>query len=169
MAQAGAAGRGCSGQVVLSAGHVSTVGTRITVLDLDEVNFAKGDGLLPAVVHYAGTGAVLMLGYMSRAALFATLMRGRVVFFSRSKGRLWEKGETSGHFLELVHVQADCDRDTLLVSAWPRGSVCHSGSGSCFGEVPETPDDPIAFLGRLEQVIGERASRASMGASGTSA
>jgi len=89
---------------------------------------------------------------MNREALLATLTRRRVVFFSRSKERLWEKGETSGHFLELVHVQADCDRDTLLVSAWPRGPVCHLGSGSCFGDVPEAPDDPMAFLGRLERM-----------------
>ena len=135
---------------------MNTAGTQITLLDFNAVDFAKGDGLLPAVVQHAGSGTVLMLGYMNREALLATLTRRRVVFFSRSKVRLWEKGETSGHYLELVHVQADCDRDTLLVSAWPRGPVCHLGSGSCFGDVPETPVDPMAFLGRLEHVIGER-------------
>jgi phosphoribosyl-AMP cyclohydrolase / phosphoribosyl-ATP pyrophosphohydrolase len=135
---------------------VNTTGTRITLLDLNTLDFAKGDGLLPAVVQHAANDAVLMLGYMNREALFATLTRRRVVFFSRSKGRLWEKGETSGHFLELVQVQTDCDRDALLVSARPRGPVCHLGTGSCFAEVPEAREDPMAFLTRLEEVIGAR-------------
>ncbi len=130
--------------------------TRISLLDLDELDFAKGGGLLPAVVQHAGSGAVLMLGYMNRDALFATLTRRRVVFFSRSKRRLWEKGESSGHFLELVQVLADCDRDTLLVTAQPRGSVCHLGAGSCFGQVPLTRDDPMGFLATLEEIIGAR-------------
>jgi len=135
---------------------MNTAGTQITLLDLHEVNFDTGNGLLPAVVQHAASATVLMVGHMNREALFATLTRRRVVFFSRSKGRLWEKGETSGHYLELVQVQADCDRDALLVSAFPRGPVCHVGSGSCFGDVPETPDDPMAFLARLEEVIGVR-------------
>jgi phosphoribosyl-ATP pyrophosphohydrolase/phosphoribosyl-AMP cyclohydrolase len=135
---------------------VNTAGTRITLLDLNELDFGKGDGLLPAVVQHAASNAVLMLGYMNREALFATLTRRRVVFFSRTKGRLWEKGETSGHFLDLVQVQSDCDRDALLVSARPRGPVCHLGSGSCFAEVPEATEDPMAFLARLEAVIGAR-------------
>jgi phosphoribosyl-AMP cyclohydrolase / phosphoribosyl-ATP pyrophosphohydrolase len=135
---------------------VNPAGTRITLLDLNELDFDKGEGLLPAVVQHAESDAVLMLGYMNRDALFATFTRRRVVFFSRSKGRLWEKGETSGHFLELVHVQTDCDRDALLVSARPRGPVCHLGSGSCFGEVPEASDNPMAFLTSLEEVIGAR-------------
>jgi len=128
----------------------------LSLLDLDELDFLKSGGLLPAIVQHAGSGAVLMLGYMSREALLATLTRRRIVFFSRSKGRLWEKGETSGHTLELVQVQTDCDCDALLVSAWPRGPVCHTGSGSCFGEVPLSAHDPTAFLGTLEQIIGER-------------
>ncbi len=135
---------------------MNTAGTRITLLDLNEVDFAKEDGLLPAVVQHAESGAVLMLGYMNREALVATLTRRRVVFFSRSKRRLWEKGETSGHFLELAQVKADCDRDALLVSAWPRGPVCHTGSGTCFGDAPPGTEEPNAFLGKLEDVIGER-------------
>jgi phosphoribosyl-ATP pyrophosphohydrolase/phosphoribosyl-AMP cyclohydrolase len=83
------------------------------------------------------------------------LLHERHAIFGGSQ-RLWEKGETSGHFLEVVQVQTDCDRDALLVSAWPRGPVCHTGSGSCFGEVPETPDSPMAFLARLEEVISAR-------------
>jgi len=85
--------------------------------EIDGLEFSKGGGLLPAVVQDASSGAVLMLGYMDRAALEATLERRRVVFFSRSRERLWEKGETSGHYLELVDLAADCDRDTLLVLA----------------------------------------------------
>jgi phosphoribosyl-ATP pyrophosphohydrolase/phosphoribosyl-AMP cyclohydrolase len=135
---------------------MKVAGTRITLLDLDEVAFKERDGLVPAIVQHAGSNTVLMLGYMNREALVATLTRRRVVFFSRSKGRLWEKGETSGHFLDLVEVQADCDRDALLVSAWPRGAVCHTGSGSCFGDVSPDIEEPSAFLAKLEQVIGER-------------
>jgi phosphoribosyl-AMP cyclohydrolase / phosphoribosyl-ATP pyrophosphohydrolase len=124
--------------------------------DLDRLDFAKGDGLIPAVIQHAGNGAVLMIGYMNREAIEATLTRGRVVFFSRSKGRLWEKGETSGHALEVAEIHADCDRDALLVSAWPRGPVCHLGSANCFGREPNTIPEPLAFLIELEHVIGER-------------
>jgi phosphoribosyl-AMP cyclohydrolase / phosphoribosyl-ATP pyrophosphohydrolase len=134
----------------------SARGKPLSLQDLDELDFLKSGGLLPAIVQHAGSGAVLMLGYMNREALLATLTRRRVVFFSRSKGRLWEKGGTSGHTLELVQVQADCDCDALLVSARPRGPVCHTGSGSCFGERPPSADDPTAFLGTLEEIIGER-------------
>jgi phosphoribosyl-ATP pyrophosphohydrolase/phosphoribosyl-AMP cyclohydrolase len=123
---------------------------------LDRLDFAKGDGLIPAVIQHAGTAAVLMIGYMNREALEATLTRGRVVFFSRSKGRLWEKGETSGHVLEVAEIRADCDRDALLVSAWPQGPVCHLGSANCFGREPDTDTQELAFLGELEHVIGER-------------
>jgi phosphoribosyl-ATP pyrophosphohydrolase/phosphoribosyl-AMP cyclohydrolase len=133
-----------------------TAVTRITLLDLDDVDFDKGGGLLPAVVQHAENGRVLMLGYMNREALVATLTRRRVVFFSRSKERLWAKGETSGHILDLVEVQADCDRDALLVSARPRGPVCHTGTGSCFGDAPLITEEPGAFLVKLEEVIGER-------------
>src|SRR5215472_16865511 len=120
----------------------------ITLAELDELDF--DDGLLPAIVQHAQTSAVLMLGYMNRDALVATLARRRVVFFSRSKGRLWEKGETSGHSLELVQIQHDCDSDALLVSARPRGAVCHLGSGSCFGEAPRADEEGTSFLARLE-------------------
>jgi phosphoribosyl-ATP pyrophosphohydrolase/phosphoribosyl-AMP cyclohydrolase len=124
--------------------------------DLDSLDFAKGGGLLPSVIQHADTGSVLMLGYMNREALVATLARRRVVFFSRNKGRLWEKGETSGHALELVEIHRDCDADALLVRARPRGPVCHSGAGSCFGEGPLENDDGTSFLVTLEETIGER-------------
>jgi phosphoribosyl-AMP cyclohydrolase / phosphoribosyl-ATP pyrophosphohydrolase len=124
--------------------------------DLDRLDFAKGNGLIPAVIQHAGTSVVLMIGYMNREALETTLTRARVVFFSRSKGRLWEKGETSGHALEVAEIHADCDRDALLVKAWPQGPVCHLGSANCFGSEPNTAIQQLAFLGELEHVIGER-------------
>ena len=124
--------------------------------DVDGLEFGKDGGLLPAIVQHAGSGAVLMLGYMNRDALRASLMRRRVVFFSRSRQRLWEKGETSGHVLELGQIRADCDRDALLASAWPRGPACHLGTASCFGDAPRTTAEQLAFLDTLAQVIGER-------------
>ena len=139
-------------QEVPVSGHDGPIGFSA----LDRLDFAKGDGLIPAVIQHAGTAAVLMIGYMNREALEATLTRGRVVFFSRSKGRLWEKGETSGHVLEVAEIRADCDRDALLVSAWPQGPVCHLGSANCFGREPDTDTQELAFLGELEHVIGER-------------
>jgi phosphoribosyl-ATP pyrophosphohydrolase/phosphoribosyl-AMP cyclohydrolase len=123
---------------------------------LDRLDFSKGNGLLPAVIQHAGIGTVLMIGYMNREALEATLTRGKVVFFSRSKSRLWEKGEISGHSLEVAEIHADCDRDALLVTAWPKGPVCHLGSANCFGHDPHTSSEQLAFLGELEHVIGER-------------
>ena len=129
-------------------------------MSLSELDFDKGGGLLPAIVQDAGSGAVLMLGYMNREALAATQARGRVVFWSRSKQRLWEKGETSGNTLELVDIVADCDRDTLLVLATPRGPACHLGTRTCFGEEPHTAVEKLSFLGRLESVIEQRVSDA---------
>ncbi len=106
----------------------------------------KQDGLLPAIVQDADTLRVLMLGYMDRAALQMTLDSGRVTFFSRSKQRLWTKGESSGHYLDMVGVETDCDGDTLLVQARPNGPTCHLGRTSCF---PTAPGDFLAELGAL--------------------
>jgi phosphoribosyl-AMP cyclohydrolase / phosphoribosyl-ATP pyrophosphohydrolase len=128
----------------------------LAVTDLNRIDFAKGGGLVPTVVQHAETGAVLMVGCMNRDALEATLARGRVVFWSRSKGRLWEKGETSGHHLDLVSAQADCDADALLVLARPRGPVCHSGAPTCFGGERHTRAERLGFLAVLEQVIEQR-------------
>jgi phosphoribosyl-ATP pyrophosphohydrolase/phosphoribosyl-AMP cyclohydrolase len=127
----------------------------LELADVEGLDFGKGAGLLPAIVQHAGSGAVLMLGYMNRDALRASLTRRRVVFFSRSRQRLWEKGETSGQVLELAQIRADCDRDALLATAWPRGLVCHLGTASCFGDA-RTPGEALAFLDTLARVIGER-------------
>jgi phosphoribosyl-ATP pyrophosphohydrolase/phosphoribosyl-AMP cyclohydrolase len=121
------------------------------VLDPSRLDWAKGDGLLPAVVQDAATLRVLMLGYMSREALEATLASRQVTFFSRSKQRLWTKGESSGHVLELVSVDVDCDDDSLLVLAHPRGPTCHLQRPSCF------PDAPAAFLSELDALVARRA------------
>jgi len=126
-------------------------------VDIATVDFGKGDGLVPAIVQDADSGAVLMLGYMNREALEQTLARGRAVFYSRSKQRLWEKGETTGHTLDVVEVVADCDHDTVLVTARPRGPACHNGTLTCFGDQPRTRAATIAFLARLEGVIAQRA------------
>lgn len=125
-------------------------------IDPNTIDWDKGQGLVPTVVQDATDGTVLMLGYMNREALAATLERRRVVFFSRSKQRLWEKGETSGDTLHLVDVKLDCDRDTLLVTAHPAGPVCHTGTRSCFGNDQLTAVAPLAFLADLEQLIGSR-------------
>ncbi len=133
-------------------------GGPVTVSEVDSLDFAKGGGLLPAVVQHAGTGAVLMLGYMNADALRETFSRRHVVFFSRSKQRMWEKGETSGHFLELDSVRTDCDRDTLLVTAWPHGPVCHVGTETCFGNELASTGERLAFLATLETIIAKRAA-----------
>ena len=127
-------------------------------LQIDSVDFAKGGGLVPAIVQDAGNGAVLMLAYMNREALEQTLARGRAVFFSRSKQRLWEKGETTGHSLDVVNVALDCDNDTLLVTAHPRGPACHNGTLTCFGDEPRSGAARVAFLAKLEDVIAQRAA-----------
>ncbi len=118
--------------------------------DPETLAWDKQGGLVPAVVQDADTQRVLMLGYMDRDALETTLASGRVTFFSRSRQRLWTKGETSGHVLELVRLEADCDRDTLLVQARPRGPTCHLGTSSCFMQAP------AAALAELENLIETR-------------
>jgi phosphoribosyl-ATP pyrophosphohydrolase/phosphoribosyl-AMP cyclohydrolase len=117
---------------------------------VDALAWDKQGGLLPAIVQDADTLRVLMLGYMDRAALRATLSGRRVTFFSRSKGRLWTKGEQSGHVLQLVSVEVDCDNDTLLVLAHPQGPTCHLQRTSCF---PQAPGD---FLTELDALVARR-------------
>jgi len=124
--------------------------------DVTGLDWNKGDGLLPAVVQHAGSGAVLMVGYMNREALRETLSGGRVVFFSRSRSRLWLKGESSGHHLHVVSVSRDCDADAILVLADPQGPVCHLGTPSCFADQTPTDAQRLAFLSDLERVIARR-------------
>jgi phosphoribosyl-ATP pyrophosphohydrolase/phosphoribosyl-AMP cyclohydrolase len=118
-----------------------------------EVNFSKySDGLVPAIVQDDGTGKVLMLGFMNQEALNKTGELGKVCFYSRSKKRLWIKGEESGHFLICKEIKADCDQDTLLIKAIPQGPVCHTGADTCWNEKNETRD----FLDTLETIIRDR-------------
>lgn len=103
------------------------------MIDISKIDFQKLDGLVPAVIQDVRTGEVLMLGFMNEAALRESLRKRQVVFWSRSKGRLWRKGEESGNTLEIVDIKSDCDNDALLISADPAGPTCHTGAGSCFG------------------------------------
>jgi phosphoribosyl-ATP pyrophosphohydrolase/phosphoribosyl-AMP cyclohydrolase len=125
-------------------------GEPATRADLAELDWSKQDGLLPAIVQDAGNGRVLMLGFMDREALQRTQSSGRVTFFSRSRQRLWTKGESSGNFLQLVSIQADCDNDSLLVQATPLGPTCHLQRASCF------PTAPANFLAELDALIASR-------------
>ncbi len=118
--------------------------------EVDALAWDKQGGLLPAIVQDAVSLRVLMLGYMDRAALEATLRKGRVTFFSRSRQCQWEKGETSGNTLDLVSVSNDCDDDTLLVLATPRGPTCHLGRASCFADAPGN------FLAQLDALVAAR-------------
>jgi phosphoribosyl-AMP cyclohydrolase / phosphoribosyl-ATP pyrophosphohydrolase len=122
--------------------------------DPSTVNFSKTDGLAAAIIQDATTRQVLMLGYMNADALAKTLDEGVVTFFSRSKNRLWTKGETSGNFLKLVSIKADCDGDALLIRAEPAGATCHTGADTCWQE--ENDLQGSDFLLHLEKTIHER-------------
>ena len=121
--------------------------------DIDRLDWEKCDGLLPAIVQHWRSGSVLMLGYMNREAVAATLQSGKVTFFSRSKQRLWCKGETSGNHLLFKSAHADCDADALLVLAEPVGPTCHLGTDSCFGDGTKPP---LAFLAALDALVERR-------------
>ncbi|MFJ5442551.1 bifunctional phosphoribosyl-AMP cyclohydrolase/phosphoribosyl-ATP diphosphatase HisIE [Pectobacterium sp. CHL-2024] len=118
----------------------------------NQLDWEKTDGMLPVVVQHAVSGEVLMLGYMNQDALQATEKSGKVTFFSRTKQRLWTKGESSGHFLNVVSITPDCDNDTLLILVNPIGPTCHLGTSSCFS--PAASD--WTFLYQLEQLLAER-------------
>lgn len=120
-----------------------------------KINFSKySDNLAPAIVQDNSTGKVLMLGFMNREALDKTLAEGKVTFFSRTKNRLWTKGEESGNFLFVKDVLADCDDDTILIKAEPAGPVCHTGADTCWNEKNEKTD--ATFLTYLEGIIESR-------------
>lgn len=120
--------------------------------DLETVDFEKTEGLIPAIIQDNSTLAVLMMGYMNREALAKTCAEGVVTFFSRSKNRLWTKGETSHNFLHVVSIQVDCDGDTLLIKTKPDGPTCHTGTDTCWGDKNTEPN----FLKYLEKVIQQR-------------
>ncbi len=120
---------------------------------INELAWQKMDNLIPAIIQHSATGAVLMQGYMSKESLAATFESGKATFFSRSKQALWVKGETSGHFLNVKQVLADCDQDSLLIACEPIGPSCHLGTESCFPEQKLTQQN---FLSQLEQVIASR-------------
>lgn len=121
------------------------------MMDIDKLKF-DGRGLIPAIVQDAATGAVLMQAYMNRESLEQTLAEGRACFYSRSRQALWVKGETSGNFLYVKEILADCDNDCLLVKALSAGPACHTGADTCWGE----PNRPAGFLSYLEDFLHRR-------------
>jgi phosphoribosyl-AMP cyclohydrolase / phosphoribosyl-ATP pyrophosphohydrolase len=132
-----------------------------------ELNFNKLAGdILPAIIQDNRTNKVLMLGFMNREAYDKTIETGKVTFFSRTKGRLWTKGEESGNFLNVVSIQSDCDQDTLLIKANPVGPVCHTGDDTCWGETNQ-PDD-LMFLRQLQDFIDKRKQEMPKGSYTTS-
>jgi phosphoribosyl-ATP pyrophosphohydrolase/phosphoribosyl-AMP cyclohydrolase len=119
-----------------------------------ELDFSKLNGLIPAIIQDNTTNVVLMLGFMNEEALAKTEETGQVTFFSRSKKRLWTKGEESGNFLNVVSIASDCDNDTLLIKVNPVGPVCHTGDDTCWGETNEESD--LQFLEYLQDFIDQR-------------
>lgn len=127
------------------------------MISFDELTSDRPDGLIPVIVQDAATLKVLMLGYMNREAFDNTVATGKVTFFSRSRRAQWVKGETSGNFLNLVNIQADCDNDTLLVTAKPTGPTCHKGTTSCFqATAEEDAADATGFIRALSALIQGR-------------
>lgn len=118
---------------------------------MKQIDFTKGNGLVPVIIQDNTTLQVLMLGYMNQEAFEQTSKEGKVTFFSRSKNRLWTKGETSGNYLYVKDIQDDCDNDTILIKVNPAGPTCHKGTNSCFGD-----DTAKGFLYNLEQIINQR-------------
>lgn len=126
------------------------------MLDITTINWPKVDNLLPVIVQSAVTCEVLMLGYMNQEALEKTLSEKKVTFFSRTKQRLWTKGETSGHFLNVVDISLDCDNDALLILADPIGETCHTGEESCFHQFKQANEPDWIFFSKLERLIASR-------------
>ena len=121
--------------------------------DLGQLDWNKSDGLIPVIIQDVQTLQVLMLGYMNEAALKQSLETQKVTFYSRSKQRLWVKGETSGHFLNIIHIAHDCDQDTLLIQVEPVGACCHLNNVSCFGSEEA---NGVGILGKLTRIISDR-------------
>ena len=125
------------------------------MIEVEKLAWDRMDGMIPAIVQDKASGEVRMFGYMNREALEATIASGFVTFFSRSRGALWRKGETSGNTLALVSIAADCDSDALLVTATPTGPTCHNGTSSCFGD---HVSQGTGFIAELERVLADRAT-----------
>ena len=123
------------------------------MIEIDKIDFEKLNGLVPAIIVDFTTNQVLMLGFMNKESLTQTLEKQKVVFFSRTKNKLWMKGETSGNYLNVISVNTDCDNDTLLIYAKPDGPTCHTGSYSCFAEVDK---NNILFLNYLFELVKDR-------------
>jgi len=134
--------------------------------DISQIDFQKLDGLVPAVVQDSQTMKVLMVGFMNEEAVAKTQETGKVTFFSRTKNRLWTKGEESGNFLNVVSILIDCDDDTLLIKAKPVGPVCHTGNDTCFNEV--NPKGDVQFLSYLQDFIATRKAEMPEGSYTTS-
>ena len=123
-------------------------------LDIHSLDWQKMNGLLPAIIQNAFNGQVLMLGYMNKEALLASMTSGQLILYSRSRNRLWRKGETSGNTMALLHITTDCDNDSLLIQVTPKGPACHKGHVSCY----QPPiDSTLGFLDELVVLINERA------------
>lgn len=121
-----------------------------------KIDFEKMGGLVPAIIQDAETKNVLMLGYMNQEAYDKTIQCGKVTFFSRTKNRLWTKGEESGNFLNVVSIKNDCDNDTLLIKVNPVGPVCHTGTDTCWGEENKNTENPLLFLSELQDFVEKR-------------
>jgi len=132
--------------------------SKTEMIETNKVNFPKHGGLLPCIVQDADSLVVLMLGYMNAEALQKTIQEKKVTFFSRSKQRLWTKGETSGNFFQLVDILLDCDQDTLLVKVHPAGPACHTGADTCFSETNSGWN-----ISALENIIADRRSKPKQG------
>ena len=126
---------------------------------INQIDFSKGDGLAPAIIQDVQTQKVLMLGYVNKESLEKTLEEKRICFYSRSKNRLWTKGESSGNFLNFKSMSLDCDKDTLLIQVNPEGPACHTGNDTCWGEKKRS--SKIDFLLQLQNVIEERKNNLS--------
>ena len=129
------------------------------MIDVNTIDFQKGDGLVPAIIQDYETNKVLMLGYMNKEAIEESVSKGKVTFYSRIKKRLWTKGEESGNFLLIKNIILDCDDDTLLIKAAPKGPICHTGSDTCWNE--KNSMSTLSFLNQLSETILERKTNPS--------
>ncbi len=127
------------------------------MIDINKIDFNKGHGLVPVIAQDVDTQKVLMMGYANEEAIEVSQKSGKLTFFSRSKNRIWTKGEESGHFLEIISMALDCDEDTILAKVRPKGPVCHTGTDTCWAESNQHSE--IHFIEKLERVIEDRKKR----------